>query len=215
VCTAIGIALLAGSVAAIWALGAADVAGFAIPIALAVATTVLALGMFIAALRRRRSGSLAFFATLTTASMVVAVAAASIMPQGALVPPSYGIAVDHSQRLVQPFGDAYFYVAPRLDAGMPAIELSQGTGDTWITIDQGAQVVLDATDAGSIELFISSPDGSSKSSPQFGDADSRVLLLGGEAVVSGVTEGSGENADARIVLTQGSGDVHIDIREGA
>ena len=213
--TVIGVALVAGSIAALWALGAADVAGFAIPISLAVATIVFALGMFVAALRRRRSGWLAFFATLTTASMLAAVVAASIMPQGALVPPSYGIAVDHSQRLVQPFGDAYFYVTPRPGDGMPTIELTQGTGDTWMTIDQGAEVVLDATDAGPIEVFVSSPDGSTRSSPQFGDADSRVLLLGGEAVVSDNAEGGDETADVRIVLTQGSGDVHIDIREGA
>ncbi|MDQ0894708.1 PspC domain-containing protein [Agromyces ramosus] len=215
VCTAIGIALVAGSIAAIWALGAADVADFAIPIAFAVATIVLALGMFVAALRRRRSGSLAFFATLTTASMLVAVAGASIMPQGALVPPSYGIAVDHSQRLVQPFGDAYFYVTPRFDSGTPTIELSQGTGDTWITIDQGARVLLDAAEAGAIELFISSPDGSTESMPQLGDTDSRVLLLGGDTGVISPAEGGAETADVRIVLTQQSGDVHVDIREGA
>lgn len=214
VCTTIGIALVAGSIAAIWALGAADVAGFAIPIAFAVATTVFALGMFVAALRRRRSGWLAFFATVTTASMLVAVAGASIMPQGALVPPSYGIAVDHSQRLVQPFGDAYFYVTPRFETGMPTIELTQGTGDTWITIDQGARVLLDADDAGAIEVLISSPDGSSESTPQFGDAGSRVLLLGGETGVIDPAEDD-DTADVRIVLTQQSGDVHVDIREGA
>ena len=213
--TAIGVALVAGSIAAIWALGVADVAAFAMPIALAGAPMVCALGLGVAALRRRRSGSLAFFATLTTVSMLVAVAAASLMPQGALVPPSYGIAVDHSQRLVQPFGDAYFYVTPRFEDGLPTVELTQGTGDTWITIDQGAEVVLDATDAGRIEVIVSSPDGSTKSSPQFGDADSRVLLLGGETVVSDLAEAGDETADVRIVLTQGSGDVHIDIREGA
>ena len=34
------------------------------------------------------------------------------MPQGVLVPPGYGISLDHSQRLVQPFGDAYMYAFP-------------------------------------------------------------------------------------------------------
>ena len=207
--TVIGVALIAGAVAALWALGGTGTAGFAIPIALAVATIALAIGMVVAALRRRRSGALAFFTMLATVSMLVGVAAASIMPQGALVPPGYGISVGHSQRLVQPFGDAYVYAYPTGGTATPVVELTQGTGDTWLTVDENAVVTLDASEAGPIEVVMVAPDGS-VTRPQIGSAD-RVLTLSSETGVSDRVEG---RADVRLVLDQRSGRVHIEIREG-
>lgn len=210
--TFLGLALVAGSIAAIWSLGTPDVAAFAIPVALGVATLVLAVGMLIAALRRRRSGGLAFTTTLTTAAMFVAVLASSIVPHGTLVPLGYGIATDHSQRLVQPLGDAYMHIGPRLvDDTTPVIELRQGTGDTWITVEHDAQVMLDASDAGPIDLIVTSPDGSQRTTPQLDELDRGALVLGGDA---GVGEQPTGVTDARIVLTQQSGSVHIEIREG-
>ncbi|PWC03628.1 hypothetical protein DCE94_11490 [Agromyces badenianii] len=211
--TFLGLALVAGSIAAIWALGRPSVAGFAIPIALAAVTILLSLGMVIAALRRRRSGALAFTTTLATASMMVAVLASSFMPQGVLIPPGHSVSLDRTQRLVQPFGDAYLYATPSLIGdSTPVIELRQGTGDTWITLDEGAEIELDAREAGPVQLFITSPDGSVRSTSQLGDADSRVLMPGGEPAVTDDLTG---DADAKIVLEQGSGMVHIEIREGA
>ena len=152
VVTVLGVALIGGAIAALRALSVPDTAGFAIPIAFAVATLAIAVGMLIAALRRRRAGFLAFTAIVGTVSMLTATAGASIMPQGALVPPGYGISLDHSQRLVQPFGDAYMFAFPTGGwRRSPVIELTQGTGDTWLTIDENARVAVDATDAGAIE----------------------------------------------------------------
>ncbi|WP_022891448.1 PspC domain-containing protein [Agromyces subbeticus] len=212
--TFLGLAIVAGSVGAIWSLGSSDVAEFAIPIALGVATLTLAVGMLIAGLRRRRSGGLAFMTTLTAIAMAIGVLVASILPQGVLVPPGYGIPLSQSQRLVQPFGDAYMHVGPRrVDDTTPVIELRQGTGDSWITVEPNARVVLDASEAGHVDVVVWSPDFSSSSTPQLGGLDREALLLGGEGGIGEYTAG-GDPVDARIVLEQNSGMVHIEIREG-
>ncbi len=208
--TVLGVALIAAGVAAILALGDADVAGFAIPIALAVTTITIAAGMIVAALRRRRSGALAFLGTVATFSMFLGVVAAAIVPQGTLVPPGSGIDLTVSQRVVQPFGDAYL-VAPATGASSPAVvELTQGTGNTFLTVLEDARVVLDATEAGPVEVWVLSPDGSAEPSG-FASIDGRVVMLGGETPVTDDVDGP---ADARLVLTQGTGRVYIDIREG-
>ncbi|GAA1767859.1 hypothetical protein GCM10009747_30760 [Agromyces humatus] len=210
VVTVLGVALIGGAIAALRALGVPGTAGFAIPIALAVAALAIAVGMLIAALRRRRAGFLAFTAIIATVAMLTATAGASIMPQGALVPPGYGISLDHSQRLVQPFGDAYMYAFPTGDGDTPVVELTQGTGNTWITIDENASVVLFAADAGDVRVYSVSPDG--MVSPVQIDPDDEVLTLGGDPIVSDRAE---SGADVHLVLNQTSGDVHIEIREGA
>ncbi|MFC9560797.1 PspC domain-containing protein [Agromyces sp. NPDC056965] len=212
--TVLGLALVAGSIAAIWALATPDVAGFAIPIALALATLLLSIGMVVAALRRRRSGGLAFMTLLSAIAMTVAAIAASIMPQGVLVPPGYSVALDHSQRLVQPFGDAYVHATPWWRDVPPVVELQQGTGSTWITVEPDTEIVLDASEAGPLEIVVYSPDFSSTSEPQIGGLDRGALLLGGEAGVREYRAGD-DPVDAKIVLEQGSGTVHIEIREGS
>lgn len=212
--TFLGLAIVAGSVGAIWSLGTPDVAGFAIPIALGVATLTLAVGMLIAGLRRRRSGGLAFMTTLTAIAMAIGVLVASIMPQGAFVLPGYSVQLDHSQRLVQPYGDAYIHATPRFRDVAPLVELRQGTGDTWIMVEPNTEIVLDASEAGHIDVVVMSPDFSSSSGPQIGSLDRGALLLGGEGGVREYTAGD-DPVDARVVLEQGSGTVHIEIREGS
>lgn len=212
--TVLGLALIAGSIAAIWSLATPDVAGFAIPIALAVATLLLSAGMVIAALRRRRSGGLAFMTLLSAIAMTVAAITASIMPQGALVPPGYSVALNESQRLVQPIGDAYIHATPWWRDVPPVVELQQGTGSTWITVEPDTEIVLDASEAGPLEIVVYSPDFSSSSEPQIGGLDRGALLLGGDAGVREYRAGD-DPVDARIVLEQGSGMVHIEIREGS
>ncbi|HEY9323737.1 MAG TPA: PspC domain-containing protein [Agromyces sp.] len=211
--TVLGLALVAGSIAAIWALATPNIAGFAIPIALAVATLLLSVGMIVAALRRRRSGALAFTTVLAAIAMTVAVIAASIVPQGTLVPPGYSVPLNHSQRLVQPYGDAYIHATPWWRDVPPVIELQQGAGSTWITVEPNTEVVLDASEAGPLEVIVFAPDFSSTSEPQIGGLDRGALVLGGEAGVREYRDGD-DPVDAKIVLEQGSGMVHIEIREG-
>ena len=209
VVTVLGVALIGGAIAALRALSVPDTAAFAIPIAFAVATLAIAVGMLIAALRRRRAGFLAFTAIVGTVSMLIAAIGASIMPQGSLVPPGYGISLDHSQRLVQPFGDAYMFAFPTGGEETPIVELTQGTGDAWLTVDENARVVLDAGEAGPIELHVIRADGTIFR-PQV-DPDG-VFTVGGDLFV---TDGADSDADVHIVLNQGSGRVHIEINEGA
>ncbi len=211
--TAFGLALVAGSIAAIWTLATPNIAGFAIPIALAVATLLLSVGMIVAALRRRRSGALAFTTVLAAIAMTVAVIAASIVPQGTLVPPGYSVPLNHSQRLVQPFGDAYIHATPWWRDVPPVVELKQGNGDTWITIEPDTEIVLDATEAGEIEITSYSRDFSSRSTAPIGGLDRGALILGGESIVREHSPDD-DPVDARIVLEQGSGTVHIEIHEG-
>jgi len=208
VVTVLGIALIGGAIAALRALSVSDTAGFAIPIAFAVATLAIALGMLIAALRRRRAGFLAFTAIVATITMLTATAGASIMPQGTLVPPGYGIPLDQSQRLVQPFGDAYMFAFPTGADDAPVVELTQGTGDTWLTIDEDARVVVDATDAGPVNVVSVDVDGTVT---QVEVDAGRPMLLGGDQVVAY----TGSNAaDVRLELHQNAGSVHIEIHEG-
>lgn len=209
VVTVLGVALIGGAIAALRALGLPDAADFAIPIALAVVTITLALGMLIAALRRRRAGFLAFTAIVATVSMLTAAIGASIMPQGSLVPPGYGISLDHSQRLVQPIGDAFMYAFPTVGTETPVVELTQGVGDTWLTVDANALVLLDATDAGTLQVYTVSADGVVTQVPLGGE---RVLLLGGDDPVTNDISGP---VDVRLVLNQGTGTVRVEINEGA
>ncbi|MEF3402579.1 PspC domain-containing protein [Agromyces sp. CCNWLW203] len=211
--TVLGLALIAGAIAAIWALASPSIAGFAIPIAIAVATLLLSIGMIVAALRRRRSGGLAFMTMLSAIAMTVAVFVASLTPQGTLVPPGYSVSLDRSQRLVQPFGDAFIHSNQWWRDVAPVVELQQGTGNTWITVEPDTELVLDASEAGEIEIVVWSPDYSSSSVPQIGGLDRGALLLGGEGGVREYRAGD-EPVDAKIVLEQGSGMVHIEIREG-
>ncbi|GAA1807486.1 PspC domain-containing protein [Agromyces neolithicus] len=210
VVTVLGVAIIGGAIAALRALGVPDTAGFAIPIAFAVATLAIAIGMLIAALRRRRAGFLAFTAIVATVAMLTATTVAAIMPQGVLVPPGYGISLDRSQRLVQPFGDAYMYAFPTGAGDTPVVELTQGTGDTWLTIDENASVVLFAADAGDVRVYSVAPDGMITQVQV--DPDDRVLTLGGDPIFSDRAE---SDADVHLVLNQGAGDVHIEIHEGA
>ena len=209
--TVFGIALVGAAISAIWALGAENSAGFAVPIAIAVAVIVLAVGMLVAAVRRRRSGALAFAATVATVAMFVAGLGAWIAPRGALVPPGYSSSLEYSQRLVQPFGDAYLYAVASGANEPTVIELTQGMGDTWLTLEEDARVVLDASAAGTLDVVVHSPDWSSVGRPQLGGLDRGRLVLGGDDLISDDPSG---DVDARVVLTQRSGTVHIEIREG-
>ncbi|SFR69630.1 phage shock protein C (PspC) family protein [Agromyces sp. CF514] len=208
--TMLGVSLIGGAVAALWALGSADVAAFAVPIALAVATLALALGMVVAALRRRRSGALAFFTSVSALAMLTGVLGASFGQQGLLIGPSTSIELSESQQLVQPIGDAYLTAFPLGDAQTPVVELVQGVGDAWINVQGGATVLLDASEAGDLDVFVFDADGGT-GNPQLGGLDRSAIVLGGETGVRALRPG--EQVDARLDLTQRTGDVHIQIME--
>ncbi|GAA1782536.1 PspC domain-containing protein [Agromyces lapidis] len=208
--TLLGIAVVIGAITAIWAYGAPETSAFSAAIALAAATLVLSLGMVVAALRRRRSGILATITAASLVAMLVSTAVSAFAPYGTLIGPTQSISLGYPQQLLQPVGDAY--VSTGSYDGYPndaqVITLTQGTGDTYISVDPNTSIVLDATEAGAITYTVWGADGT-PSQRQFGDVDDRVLVLGD--VAADDTEGA--SADARLVLRQNSGSVFIDVNE--
>lgn len=208
--TMLGLAVVVGAVAAIWAFGSAEAAAFSTAIALAAATLALSLGMAIAALRRRRSGILAAVTATTLVAMLVSTAVSAFAPYGSLIGPNQAISLGYPQQLLQPVGDAYVSVGS-YDAypnDTQVITLTQGTGDTYIAVEPRTSLVLDANDAGAITYTVWDADGN-PSQRQFGDVDDRILVLGD--VAADDTEGA--TADARLVLRQNSGSVFIEVFE--
>ena len=68
-----------------------------------------------------------------------------------------------------------------------------------------ARVVLDASEAGRVEVMERSADGSVTQSSQFGDADG-LHTFGGSP---------GQSADARLIVRQQTGTIYVTIDEGA
>ncbi|GAA1825596.1 PspC domain-containing protein [Agromyces salentinus] len=208
--TLLGLGLVAGAIAALWALGDADVADFAVPVALAAATLVLALGMVVAALRRRRSGALAFFTLVSTLALLVGLGGASFGQQGRLIGPSTSIELTRSLEYVQPLGDAYVTAYATGSSRTPTVQLNQGFGDTWITVLPGSRLLLDASEADRIDIVVFGEDGST-TTPQLDGLDLDELLIGGPEGVSAPR--SGEHVDAEFTITQRTGTVYVQIQE--
>ncbi|UOQ90444.1 PspC domain-containing protein [Agromyces endophyticus] len=211
--TMLGLAVVAGAVAAIWALGEPDTAEFTVPLAISVATMTLALGMIVAALLRRRSGALA---ALTAVSLVATFAGAAgvYAPNGTLIGPNASISLGYPQQLVQPVGDALITMGAY--DGYPddaqVVTLTQGTGDAYLMVDEYSTVAVDATEAGDIDITLIGRDGSRSSVP-VSDAEGRVFRLSGDEsrVISAPSSGK---IDAWLILRQGSGSVTIEIQKG-
>ncbi|RXZ72618.1 PspC domain-containing protein [Agromyces albus] len=202
--TVLGLAVIAGSVGAIWAVGSADLSGHIVAVSLAVATLTLALGMFVAAVSRRRSGFLAFATTVTTVVMLGASVASAVT----IIPPSFGIPLVRSGTFVQPIGDAHLTAFAELEAapGTPEIELTQGVGDVHLTILDGTRVTLDARDAGRVQVVSYSNTGAARSEPALG-GEGRIFTLGGDP---------GASSDATLtVRQQQSGTIYVTIHEEA
>ncbi|MFK4730738.1 PspC domain-containing protein [Agromyces mediolanus] len=205
--TALGLAIVGGAITAIAAMSSAQTDGFAVPLSLAAAVGVFAVAMVIAALRRRRSGWLAFFASATTIVMLVATAIAAVLPEGRLIGPGASISLTTSQRLVQPVGDAYLslYATPGSTDAPAIVELSQGLGQAWISIDEDDRLQLDASDAGAVTIWVADENGGLAA---VGPDTRRPFVIGGPDGLAG-DDGP---VDARLVLTQWTGDVYVDIR---
>ncbi|MFF2271919.1 PspC domain-containing protein [Agromyces sp. NPDC058136] len=207
--TALGLALVGGAAAAIWALADHELAGWAVPIALATATLVLAAGMFVAAVLRRRSGALATFTSLSLVAMLIAVASSSVAPFGTLLMPGSSIVLDASASYVQPVGDATVSLGYS-PSGLQEVTLTQGTGNTYLYIQPGQRIQADLTDAGPVVISVISPDGTYSEVPS-GSVRERFVVFGGDETIE---TGSDPTVDARLVLSQDSGSVFVQIFEG-
>lgn len=139
VATAIGLALVVGAVVWLWSPTAGVVTA---ALALFTATLVLAFGMIIAGIARRRSGFLAFVTVITLVGSLVAGVAATLGDvRFGQVNVSNGAPVN----LRQPFGATFVYLVP-LDAGRSApITVHKGDGFTDIQVSPGVELDLTAT----------------------------------------------------------------------
>jgi len=206
--TALGLAIVGGAVAAIAAMSSTNTDGFAVPLALATAVCVFAAAMVIAALRRRRSGWLAFFASATTLVMLAATAIAAVLPEGRLIGPNASISLSTPQRLVQPVGDAYLSLYTPLGApdSAPVVELSQGIGQAWVSIDESDRLLLDTAGAGGLSIWVT--DGQGELVTLGPDTSGGPIVVGGP---DGVADDDAP-IDAKLVLHQWTGSVYVDIR---
>jgi len=136
VAAVIGLAIVVGASVGLW--GGFDAAAGAIG-ALS-AALVLALGMIVAGVWRRRSGFLAFATSMTLIGGLIA-GAVSTVPQVTLGNAS--ITNYRSESVTQPFGSTYVGVFP-VD-GPRQIDITKGVGSTEIAVEPGVELRLDAS----------------------------------------------------------------------
>jgi len=137
----LGVALVAGAIAAFAAWHSASMRGAEWIVGAAVVVLVLGLGTVAVALGRRRSGALGFFSILA----VLALAVAIVVPTDRqLLAPgvSWGIDVSRDGRYAQLAGTTSIYVA---DDDRPArtIDLWQAAGGIEVRVAEGASVRIE------------------------------------------------------------------------
>lgn len=137
VAAVIGLAVVVGAGVGLWGgFGAAAGAIGALSAAL-----VLALGMIVAGVWRRRSGFLAFVAATTLMGGLIAGAAAAL-PQMTLGWAS--ISNDRAVTMTQPFGELNVNLTQHDDGPRPIV-ISKGSGSTTIDLQPGVELDLRAT----------------------------------------------------------------------
>jgi len=212
VLTALGAALVVGSVAVLIALGDAATAPFAGAVGIFTAALVTALAMVVAGAVRRRSG---FLTAVTIVLLVIggSVTAASGTDRFALGGISLGTA-SFEQRVTQPAGDMYITVGSLSDtedfeAG--GVVVRKGIGTTTIELYPGTALDLQAElDNGNVRY--DRIDGSTGQVLKSGS-----LTPGGDGVWH--VQAESENTDTgvtttqHVVLDQSAGTVQITIYE--
>ncbi|WP_164861896.1 hypothetical protein, partial [Microbacterium sp. CPCC 204701] len=214
VLTTLGAAIVAGAVSTLVALTDAATAPYAAAVGLLGGALVTALAMIVAGIVRRRSG---FLTAVTIALLVggITTAVASGPRSFMLADNSLGTSTE-PRSVTQPFGRMDIYLDPLSDreaveAG--TITVNKGTGETYITVNPGTILDLEASlGAGEVSY--------SRISHQSGE-----LLDQGEIVPREGSDGSAEwdwfvrnttgpddgETRQRIVLDQGAGSVYVTI----
>ncbi|MGB4135317.1 MAG: hypothetical protein WA971_02065, partial [Microbacterium sp.] len=137
VLTVLGLALVTGAVVGLLADDAVAVA-----LGLLVGALVLACGMVIAGIARRRSGFLAFVTVLT---LIGGAIAGGVATAGDVALGSRGISNGSAVTLQQPFGDLSIYLMPLDESASHPIVVDKGRGYTQIDVQPGVQLDLRAT----------------------------------------------------------------------
>ena len=136
----LGASLVAGAIAAMVALGSADLAAQSVTIGLAIGTIVTALAMVLAGALRRRSGFLAF----VTVTLLVATLVTAVVPRDPRLVLG-GIAESASTTsVVQPIGAVSLTVDEQVADQAAPVEwkLVQGVGSVSIGVRDGARIAL-------------------------------------------------------------------------
>jgi phage shock protein PspC (stress-responsive transcriptional regulator) len=171
------------------------------------AALVLAVGMIIAGLFRRRSGFLAFLTMLTLAGGVTAGSYATFDD---LTLGWASVSNVESSHVRQPFGDLNLTLLPHDDAPRPIV-IDKGSGQTWIDVQPGVELDLTAT------------IGSGRVTWVRVDAEEGVVLDSGSwplvtaqdgsrtAVATAAAENTSVVTRQPVTITQTSGDVQVTI----
>jgi phage shock protein PspC (stress-responsive transcriptional regulator) len=189
----LGVALVAGALAAFSAAQAPATRGAEWMIGAAVLVLALGLGTVVVALARRRSGALGFFSMLA----VLALLAAVVVPTDrATLPPGvfWGIDTSRDGRYAQLAGTTQLYVTDR-EGDPVTVDLWQLAGSVQVDLQEGATVRVELTTDG---------------------RDSRVTV---EEHVDGSTGGNVSQRyadyrvrDGRLRMTAGEGDADVVLR---
>jgi len=139
----LGVALVAGAIAAFAASQAPDTRGAEWMIGAAVLVLVLGVGTIAVALGRRRSGALGLFSLLAIAALALAVV---LPPDRTTLPPgaNFGIDTSHDGSYAQLAGYTGLYVPDR-DDGTVVIDLWQAAGTVHVDLDPEATLRVELT----------------------------------------------------------------------
>ncbi|MCK2037806.1 PspC domain-containing protein [Microbacterium sp. SSW1-49] len=199
VASAMGLALVVGAAVGLTGGPTAGALG------LLSAALVLAVGMIVAGLFRRRSGFLAFLTILTLAGGVTA---SSFATFDDLTLGWASVSNVESSHVRQPFGDLNVTLLPHDDAPRPIV-IDKGTGQTWIDVQPGVELELSATlGTGSVTWMRTDPDTGAV-------LDSGIWPLVGQqdGTQTAVATAAAENTPVRtrqpVTITQTSGDVRV------
>src|SRR5690606_39269417 len=181
----LGVALVAGAIAAFAAAQSPATRGAEWMIGAAVLVLVLGVGTVVVALGRRRSGALAFFSMLAVVALVLAVVVptdrTTILPGAA-----WGIDTSSDGRYAQLAGTTFISVADR-DVEPVTIDLWQLAGNVHVDLQEGATVRLEFTTDDRHHVVIveefsdgSTPKDVSQRTAQYVVRDGRLRLTAGE-----------------------------------
>lgn len=203
VASVIGLALALGAFVALAGGTSAGALG------LLVAALVLAVGMIMAGLLRRRSGFLAFVTALVLAGGVTAGGFSAVDDL------TFGwtyLSNDAPDHVRQPFGSLAVDMRTQ-DGSPPPFVIEKGQGDTSITVQPGVELDLQAT-VGSGTITWERRDQSSQRLLDSGTWSGTTTPDGGRSVTeTAAAEGTPIITRQTVTLTQDDGDVEITIYE--
>ncbi|UNK71557.1 PspC domain-containing protein [Microbacterium sp. H1-D42] len=212
VATAIGLALVTGAVVWLWSQTPDAVT---VGLALFSASLVLALGMIITGIARRRSGFLAFVTAVTLFGAMIAGIGATVGDvRFGQVQLSNAAPVD----LRQPFGFTALWLYPFEEGRSEPITVHKGEGFTQINVDQGVQLDLTATIGDDVSVNWTQvalhADGSSEPGDS-GTWTGRPLGDGTNIIHESVTSANDPTAETTVItrapvtIDQDSGTIYV------